>query len=171
MKVVRKKTGRRRSTKAHLVEITVGRRPKDGSNQKVYRWLNVAGEIGKDGVTVKFGVRADNARQSERTETLARVHEQHPWIARLPVERVARAQRVMLSIEYVASVLVLCMPKRIVDEEIGDACEVIVEHFRRSPAPSPVYVKLVTTVFWVLIHAIGHFVSQARGSSKSSGEK
>ncbi|WP_437982941.1 hypothetical protein [Sorangium sp. So ce117] len=168
MKVLKKKTGIGRSI--CLVELTVGRDPKDGSKQTVYRWHNVMDGTHKNGLTIKLGVHADDVGHSEHTETLARVHDQHPWIASLPAERVARAQRAMLLVERVVGVVALCVPRRIVNEEIGDACEVIAEHFRRSSALWPAYVKLVTTVFWIVAHAIGYFTSQLRGSKRASGE-
>ncbi|WP_437982942.1 hypothetical protein [Sorangium sp. So ce117] len=105
-----------------------------------------------------------------RDRPLVQAHEKYSWVAKLPVERAASAQSAIILIERTFAVVSVCVPKRIADEEIGDACEIVVEHFKRSSALWPAYWKLVTVVLWVMVNTIGYCFFRLRGSRKASGE-
>lgn len=64
------------------------------------------------------------------------------------VKPLARASRALGLIE-------LLVPKRIADEEIGDAMEVIVRMVDHGQPAWRVYLKVASTVFWVLLHTVG----------------
>jgi hypothetical protein len=64
------------------------------------------------------------------------------------------ASRTMLRVERTFSFLSAFVPKRLADEQIGDALELMAEHLERSTALWPIYRLLMVTVFWVLVNAL-----------------
>ncbi|MGK4001117.1 hypothetical protein WMF31_00730 [Sorangium sp. So ce1036] len=98
------------------------------------------------------------------------IRQEHSWLQVLPTGHAEVAERSMLRVECAFRFVALFLPKRLVDEEIGDAVEEISLQLQRSPARWPVYLKIVTTVFWVMVHAIGYLVSQLKGVRRASGE-
>jgi hypothetical protein len=64
-------------------------------------------------------------------------------------------------------VMALLVPKRLWDEEIGDAFEVL-ERLERAGAPRwQMRLKIWSAVFWVLVNSGRDLVSAALGKSKS----
>jgi hypothetical protein len=56
------------------------------------------------------------------------------------------------------------VPKRLADEQIGDALELMAEHLKRSSARWPIYWRLAVTIFWLLVNALrDHFVAMLAG--------
>ena len=60
--------------------------------------------------------------------------------------------------------LELFVPKRVAAEEIGDAMESISSLIRQSRPNWQIYVKLIFTIFWVLVHAVHQVI---KGPAKS----
>lgn len=111
----------------------------------------------------------------KRIAALAQVRSGHVWIVDLPPDQSVPAQRTMLHVDRTFRFVSLLVPKRLANEEIGDALEVITEHFKRSPKRWPVYLKLVTTIFWIAVNTIRYLLaslkgSKAEGTKKTSGE-
>ncbi|WP_438005060.1 hypothetical protein WME89_40950 [Sorangium sp. So ce321] len=115
-----------------------------------------------------------NKRKAERTVSriaaLQEVRKKHHWIVGLPIEQVIAAQRTMLHTEILMRLMLLLVPRRLVDEEFVDAIEVVASHFKRSAARWPAYIKLVTATLWLVVHAVGYAASKLKGSKKASGE-
>ncbi len=59
--------------------------------------------------------------------------------------------------------LELMIPRRIADEQLGDALEVVHQLVRAGRPRSHIRAKIAATVFWVLIHSIGAVVSGVTG--------
>jgi hypothetical protein len=109
-----------------------------------------------------------NMSSAERRAALAETRKTHSWIARLPVmEQQVAAQRTMLHVDRAFRFLELILPRRISSEEIGDALEVMAEHFKRSPARWPAYVKLVTTIIFIVINTVRYFIACWKGEKKA----
>lgn len=64
--------------------------------------------------------------------------------ARTPLARATRALNIIERL----------VDKRIADEEIGDAAEGILRMVEQGRPPRHIYLKVVTTIFWVLVHAL-----------------
>ena len=94
------------------------------------------------------------APQMARIEALAAIRSANPWIAELSVYRRVPAQRAMLSATRVFGFAEMLFNKRITNEEIGDALESLAKHLKGSNPVWWVYIKLVTTIFWLVMHAI-----------------
>lgn len=68
-------------------------------------------------------------------------------------------RRVAWVLDGVSSVV----PKRVADEELGDALEAIKAHLRAGGGRGWVFFKVWSTVLYVLAHGIGHFIAGIRG--------
>lgn len=66
----------------------------------------------------------------------------------------APADWATIGIEWTFRFVSILVPKRLADEEIGDALEVIAEQLECSPARWPVYRLVAITLFWLLVNAI-----------------
>jgi hypothetical protein len=58
-----------------------------------------------------------------------------------------------MRVQCVLGLVEVLVPKRIADEELGDAMEIIDRMIEQRRPPSHVYLKVATTIFWVLLHA------------------
>lgn len=81
-----------------------------------------------------------------------------------PLER-RYASAVRLATSWFGAIDAL-VPKRIADEEIGDALEQIAQFVKDGRPPWQVYAKFATSAFWVLVHALGDISSLLRGKAK-----
>ncbi|WP_437329999.1 hypothetical protein [Sorangium sp. So ce381] len=89
----------------------------------------------------------------------------------MPDEHAIAAQRAMLHVNWVFGFVTLFVPKRLVDEEIGDALELMAKHFRYSRLLWPIYVKLASTVFWMAINAIRYLFASFKASMAEASRK
>ena len=108
-----------------------------------------------------------DARQLARIEALAVIRAANPWIAELSVYRRVPAQRAMLSATKVFGFAEMLFNKRITNEEIGDALESLAKHLKGSNPVWWVYIKLITTIFWLVMHA----VTEVRSTEKKGARR
>lgn len=52
------------------------------------------------------------------------------------------------------------LPKRISDEEIGDALELIARFVAEGRPRRFIYLKIATTIFWVLVHTVRDWIAR-----------
>ncbi|MBK9516195.1 MAG: hypothetical protein IPO09_02355 [Anaeromyxobacter sp.] len=74
-----------------------------------------------------------------------------------------RVYSATVSAERVFGWLELVVPRRIADEQLGDALEVVHQLVRAGRPRSHVRAKVAATAFWVLVHTIGAVVSGVTG--------
>ncbi|AKT43248.1 hypothetical protein [Chondromyces crocatus] len=98
---------------------------------------------------------------SERSSNDTLLDEDGPpdWLAALPRAHARAAERTMPHVALVFSVLAVLVASELQDEELGDAHEGIVRHFERSSARWPVYGKLASTAFWIVINQVRELVA------------
>src|SRR5262245_57754751 len=58
------------------------------------------------------------------------------------------------------------VPKRVASEEIGDAMELIVKRLKGSEPVWQTYVKLATTIVWILLHSVVYAIKGPSGAKK-----
>lgn len=83
-----------------------------------------------------------------------------------PSEKTARALR---RANRTFEIIELVVPKRISAEEIGDAMETIAFLISQGRPSWQIYVKVVTTVLWVLIHSVHQVIKGPSRSPKKEG--
>lgn len=106
--------------------------------------------------------------QSARDERPSR--SESYWAAR----RIARRQASspLVNFDRWTIVLELVLPKRVLGEELGDARELVIRYLANGGGPWGVRVKLVTTVFWLLVNSVREVTSALfakAGDRKKSG--
>ena len=87
--------------------------------------------------------------------------------AREQAAKERRDQRTMLRVDETFRFISRLMPKRVSDEEIGDALELIAEQLQRSTTCWPVCWIVATTLFWLVVNTARYLVST--WSPKASG--
>jgi hypothetical protein len=72
------------------------------------------------------------------------------------------------NIELALDLLSALVPKRIGTEEIGDALEFINRMMAKNKPSFLIYLKVITTFWWVILHAFLHYAERAAGIVKAT---
>lgn len=132
------------------------------------RWEIVSASTGKFLLKERGGTRSYEVKPEDTIEELDRllekvrilypVHQRHE-------KRHQALSRTSAPLKVVAAMSLL-VPKRIRDEEVGDAFEVL-QALQRANAPRwMLWAKALTTVVWVFWHAVGFITSNLLGKAK-----
>jgi hypothetical protein len=79
--------------------------------------------------------------------------------------------RTIRQAEYALDLLSAFVPKRISNEEIGDAMEAIHHMVQNGRPKSFIYTKIATTFFWVFLHTALHYAERIAGIWKAATGK
>jgi hypothetical protein len=93
------------------------------------------------------------AGAAREKSSLARSLSDEATLAMEDVETLRRQETQLLHASRALGFIELLVPKRIADEELGDAAEALLRLIEQRRPRWQVYLKVVTTIFWVLLNA------------------
>jgi hypothetical protein len=90
-----------------------------------------------------------------------------------PLSRLLRpaGPRTVETATYLLDIVSALVPKRISNEEIGDALEIICSMQKAGRPKWLVYLKVVTTFWWVILHTLLHYAERMAGILSLSAGK
>jgi hypothetical protein len=106
----------------------------------------------------------------ERAKTTALEYTERLYRSKLRAK--PRGVRTERAAAYAFDALSMLVPKRISNEEIGDAMEQVQAMVLARRPRWFIYMKIVTTFFWVFVHTLLHYAAQVAGIiGKATGGK
>lgn len=104
---------------------------------------------------------------ARRVEHMEALEERHTWLQQVDASRRLQLMKPLSFAEWVFDFASSCGPKRLSDEEIGDAMEDMAKKVKKGRGPSWIYLKAASTLLWFLVNAAGETVKKVLGKSKT----
>lgn len=104
---------------------------------------------------------------ASRVDHLVALEERHSWLQEVDASRRLQLMKPLSFAEWVFDFASGCGPKRLSDEEIGDAMEDIAKKVKKGRGASWIYLKASSTLLWFLVNAAGETVKKVLGKSKT----
>lgn len=116
-------------------------------------------------------LRYDRAMTASEMETEDRTNSEMETVDRTTalVPSAEDYPRVLRQANQILDIIELLVPKRIADEELGDAMESMGALIKRGRPVWQIRVKLVSTVFWVIVHTFHHIIKGPAKTPKKEG--